>query len=448
MPLCSEPLDVAPDPLAVARALADRRGLSLLWSARGGEASYVACDPIDEVSALDPEPSLPLDASLGIGGRAPRWIGVLPYEACRSLERAAWTRSPDLRPAPHVERSVWRRYAAAVRVADRVDVFGDDATAVRDLARRVRAGVASASAHAARLEPAKVEPGAEHAARIRKALSLIAAGDLYQVNLARRFELALTGHPIDVLETLSRRAAAPFAAALCLGDVDVVSTSPELFLALEPDRRLLTAPIKGTRPRGRTPAEDAALSRELDADPKERAELAMILDVERNDLGRVATTGSVRLLRPPHVHTHPSVHHRVALLGAELAPGLGRAELLAAMLPSGSVTGAPKVRAMEVIAELEPQRRGLYTGAFGALRQDGGLTLAMAIRTLTLRGGTAHYFAGGGIVADSDPGREVEETLWKALQITAQGAGSPPQPTRNWAESPGGGSERDWTHGS
>lgn len=456
MALSPETVDLPADPLLVARALADRPGLSLLWSARGGGPSYVAADPLDEVAALDPEPSLELDPGLGAAGRAPRWIGVLPYEACRSLERARWSRSSDARSAPHIEKPLWRRYGAVARVADRVEVIGDSPGAVRDLARRIRSGAETARPRPVKLELVRVEPGALHAARIERALSLIARGDLYQVNLARRFELSIAGHPVDVLQALSRCAAAPYAAALRLRGADVVSTSPELFLALEPDRRVLTAPIKGTRPRGADPAGDAALMRELDADPKERAELSMILDVERNDLGRVARTGSVELLEPPHVHTHPSVHHRVALLGAVLRDGLGRGELLSAMLPSGSVTGAPKVRAMEVIAELEPERRGLYTGAFGAVRQDGGLTLGMAIRTLTVARGEGHYFAGGGIVADSDPGREVEETLWKALQITGPSgpagpgreSGSPPQLSRNWAGSPRKDSERDWTHGS
>ena len=456
MLLCSESLDLHADPLDVARALRDWPGLSLLWSARGGGPSYVACDPVDEVAGLDPEPSLGLDPSLGAAGQVPRWVGVLPYEARRSLERPHWTREGDARALPHIERPLWRRYVAVARIAGAVEVIGDDARAVRTLAGRIRSGLAHAAPEPVRAELAAVEPEALHAARIEQALALIAAGDLYQVNLARRFELAVSGHPVDVLAALSQSAAAPYAAALRLPGVDVVSTSPELFLALEPDRRVLTAPIKGTRPRGPTPARDAELARQLDADPKERAELAMILDVERNDLGRVARTGTVKLLEPPRVQTHPSVHHRVALLGAVLRAELGRAELLEAMLPSGSVTGAPKVRAMEVIARLEPHRRGLYTGAFGALRQDGGLTLGMAIRTLTLAGGHGHYFAGGGIVADSDPACEVAETLWKALQITALGqgsaparaSGSAPQASRNWAESRYGASERDWTHGS
>jgi anthranilate/para-aminobenzoate synthase component I len=157
----------------------------------------------------------------------------------------------------------------------------------------------------------------------------------------------------------------------------------------------------------------------LDADPKERAELTMILDVERNDLGRVARTGSVRVAEPPHVVRLPSVHHRLATLEAELRDGVSRAALLASFLPSGSVTGAPKRRAMQLIRELEPHRRGLYTGVFGCIGHDGGLELGMAIRTLVSRGGVGHYFTGGGIVADSVPEREVEETLWKAESVLA-----------------------------
>jgi anthranilate/para-aminobenzoate synthase component I len=156
---------------------------------------------------------------------------------------------------------------------------------------------------------------------------------------------------------------------------------------------------------------------ELEQDPKERAELTMIVDVERNDLGRVAEVGSVRLAALPHVVTHRTVHHRVALLTARTRAGVGRDDVLRSMLPSGSVTGAPKVRAMEVIASLEPLRRGLYTGAIGFIGHDGVITLSMAIRTVVLNGNEGEYWTGGGIVADSDPAREVEETQWKALQL-------------------------------
>jgi anthranilate/para-aminobenzoate synthase component I len=180
---------------------------------------------------------------------------------------------------------------------------------------------------------------------------------------------------------------------------------------------LYTAPIKGTRPRGADAARDSALARELDADAKERAELAMIVDVERNDLGRVSAPGSVRVLAGPRVQTHRTVHHRAALIGGRARRDVTREAVIAAMVPSGSVTGAPKIRAMEVIANLESERRGLYTGAIGFLAHDGSATLAMAIRTAVLRGDAGDYWTGGGIVADSDPAREVEETRWKSAQL-------------------------------
>jgi anthranilate/para-aminobenzoate synthase component I len=145
----------------------------------------------------------------------------------------------------------------------------------------------------------------------------------------------------------------------------------------------------------------------------------MIIDVERNDLGRIAEPGSVRVVDGPRVSTYGSVHHRWAELEARLSANRSRSDVLEAMLPSGSVTGAPKVRAMEVIAELEAARRGLYTGAYGYVTRGGGMVLGMAIRTLCRRGSEAEYFAGGGIVADSDPLREYEETRWKALQLAA-----------------------------
>jgi anthranilate/para-aminobenzoate synthase component I len=148
----------------------------------------------------------------------------------------------------------------------------------------------------------------------------------------------------------------------------------------------------------------------------------MIVDVERHDLGRVAEVGSVRLLAGPLVTTQRSVHHRVAVLGARVRAGVTREEVLASMVPSGSVTGAPKVRAMEVIAALEPQRRGLYTGGIGLVTHDGGAVLAMAIRTAVMCGREGEYWTGGGIVADSDPAREVEETRWKALQLLGAAA--------------------------
>jgi anthranilate/para-aminobenzoate synthase component I len=315
----------------------------------------------------------------------------------------------------------------------RVFVVGDSAQTAAALRNALAGGAPRPEAPppVAIVEP---EDPARHGDRIRAALELIRRGDLYQVNLARALDVRLGAAPsVPAQLTLYRRlvtaAPTPLASFLVLGEATVLSTSPELLVLAEAPGgpeigaaatafgSIFTAPIKGTRPRGRDALEDAALAKGLDQDPKERAELAMILDVERNDLGRVAVPGSVRLLDGPSVTRHPTVHHREALLGARVRAGVTRNEVFGAMLPSGSVTGAPKVRAMEVIADLEPRRRGLYTGGIGHVAQDGGLHLAMAIRTLVLADDGGEYLSGGGIVADSDPDRETEETRWKAVQL-------------------------------
>jgi anthranilate/para-aminobenzoate synthase component I len=424
MPIAAIVVDVEPNALSVAARLADRPGFAFLHAASvgGGATSFVAVDPVESSAAWLPPGCVEMPAgSLDTRATVPRWIGVIPYECARSLERREWTRSPDERAASHVGQPVWRRYAAVVEVdAARgiVRVVGDDARRVEALARDVMALPPSRRSGRVRLTPLDDDdPPEAHVERIRRAQELIAAGDLYQVNLARRLRFTVQGSPFDLYAALARSAPAPFGACLDLGDVAVCASSPELFLATRARGQVTTAPIKGTRPRGTDAEADRRLAAELDENPKERAELTMILDVERNDLGRVATAGSVRLLRAPAVETHRTVHHRFAVLGARLDPRRTQVDLLRAMFPSGSVTGAPKVRAMEVIAKLEPARRGLYTGAFGAVAFDGSLTLAMAIRVLTIRKQEAHYFAGGGIVADSDAAAELEETRWKGAQL-------------------------------
>lgn len=417
MTLVARELPIPPRALLLARRLSARHPCLFLWSADGRGPSYLAIRPELTREGLDPEPELRIAASVSTLARAPRWIGVLPYEAMRALERPRYRRARDEREAPHVSAARWWRLGAVACIDERVTVVGDD---------RARVGELCAALAGVDCEPGPIsitllpgEPPAQHAARIEAALELIRAGDVYQVNLARRIELLARGRGVDVLAALCRRARAAYAALLELDDVTIVSSSPELLLATCASGLAYTEPIKGTRPRGSDATSDAARAAELDADPKERAELAMIIDVERNDLGRVSQIGSVRVVRPPHVRTQGLVWHRVATVAGRLRPDVTRAELLAAMLPSGSVTGAPKVRAMEIIAELESERRGLYTGGLGFLSHAGEMVLAMAIRTLTLRGERGHYHVGGGIVADSDPAREVEETAWKALQLSA-----------------------------
>lgn len=446
---------IPPDPILFAEILeAAGEPFALLHaSARSSDPlarfSFVAALPDRSSGRLDPLADDPdagdLAPSAGFGGfedggapdllrRAPRWVGVLPYEARRDLERPGWT-PKDARPPAMLERPEWRRYRATLAIDhDRGEVFSIGLTRADALdllaiidrgARRARPPSSRPDEPSPAIEIADDEPPDRHIARILAAKELILSGDLYQVNLARRIRVALRrGHLTGVYSRLARAAPTPLGALLTgFGEgAAVLSTSPELFLLAEPSARggfgrLLTAPIKGTRPRGADAPADLALARELDADPKERAELTMIVDVERNDLGRVAETGSVRLIRAPHVVTHRTVHHRLALLSARARGEFSREDVVSAMLPSGSITGAPKVRAMEVIASLEPRRRGLYTGAFGCVSHAGRLTLAMAIRTLVMRGGEGEYWTGGGIVADSDPEREVEETRWKALQL-------------------------------
>jgi len=415
MSLRARCVDVPVEPLRVARALAGEPGFVFLWNASSSGPSYAACRPVDFATGLDPEPSLALGGDGSTLGACPRWVGVLPYEARRDLERPGRTTRPDERVEPHVTAPLWARYGAVVRIGRDVTIVGDDATRIRELTALVAA--APSPRGLVRAHGLATEPDRAHEARICGALELIVAGEIYQVNLARRFELSLEGHALDILERLARTARAPFGTALELGGLTIAGVSPELFLELDARGRLVTEPIKGTRPRGKYALEDRAQIRDLAEDPKERAELSMVVDVERNDLGRIARIGTVRVLGTPRIETFGTVHHRVATVAARLRDGVDRTEVLRAMLPSGSVTGAPKIRAMEIIAELEAARRGLYTGAVGTLGHDGSLVLSMAIRTLTRREGRAHYFAGGGIVAASDPAREVLETRWKAAQL-------------------------------
>ena len=211
---------------------------------------------------------------------------------------------------------------------------------------------------------------------------------------------------------------------LSAGKSAICCISPELFLRVR-QGEVLTRPIKGTRPRGVTPFDNDAARRELDTSEKERAELNMIVDLERNDLGRVCSYGSVRVASSGEIEELPTLLHRTAAVTGRLRPGTTVGELLAATFPGGSVTGAPKIRAMQIIAELETVPRGPYCGAIGWIGTDGNLDLNIAIRTAVCdtANGTARYFAGSGIVADSDPEKECDETLLKAAPFFRAVAG-------------------------
>lgn len=250
-------------------------------------------------------------------------------------------------------------------------------------------------------------------AAVRRALEYIAAGDCYQVNLSQRFAAPLEGPAWSLYERLRRRSPAPYAAYLDCGDHQVLSSSPELFLRVR-GRAVETRPIKGTRPRGGTPEEDAALRAELLSSAKDAAELVMIVDLERNDLGRVCEYGSVHVPALRELESYRNVHHLVATVQGRLRAELDPLGCLRALFPGGSITGAPKIRAMEIIEELEPVRRGVYTGAIGWVDAHGNGEWNIAIRTLLVKGSNAYFHVGGGIVADSDPASEYLETLAKA----------------------------------
>jgi para-aminobenzoate synthetase component 1 len=259
---------------------------------------------------------------------------------------------------------------------------------------------------------------------VQRARDYIFAGDIYQVNLSQRFQLSLAGSPFDVYLRLRQRNPAPFAAYINLPEAQVLSASPERFLQFDPaGRRVQTRPIKGTRPRGRTVGEDEALAQELVVSEKDRAENVMIVDLERNDLGRVAEIGSVRVTELASLETFPTVFHLTSTVEAVLRRDRDPVDLLLATFPGGSITGAPKIRAMEIIDELEPTARSVYTGAIGYFGFDGSMDLSIAIRTILIKERVAYFQAGGGIVADSDPAMEYQETLHKARALSDALAG-------------------------
>lgn len=249
-------------------------------------------------------------------------------------------------------------------------------------------------------------------ARVRE---YIIAGDIFQANLSQRFQSGLPEPPFDLYRRLRRRNPAPFSAYLDCGDLQILSASPERFLRLEPERREVeTRPIKGTRPRGLGPMHDAALGRALAESQKDRAENVMIVDLLRNDLSRVCRPGSVRVPELFALEHHPTVHHLVSTVVGELDPDADAFDLIRAAFPGGSITGAPKVRAMEIIAELEPTQRGVYCGSIGYISASGAMDTSIVIRTYLVIRGEVYFQAGGGIVADSDPELEYRETLDKA----------------------------------
>lgn len=244
----------------------------------------------------------------------------------------------------------------------------------------------------------------------------IRAGDIFQANISQRFESDMPLPPYDLYRRLRRINPAPFASYLNFDGVTVVSASPERFLRVRGDL-VETRPVKGTRPRGKDPASDEALARDLVRSIKDQAEHVMIVDLERNDLGRVCRYGTVKVSELAALEKYATVFHLTSTVEGRLRPGKGIIDLLKATFPGGSITGAPKVRAMEIIDELEPTRRSVYTGSIGYLGFDGGLDLNIVIRTILIKEGRAYFQVGGAVVYDSDPEGEYIETLDKAKAL-------------------------------
>ena len=247
-------------------------------------------------------------------------------------------------------------------------------------------------------------------------------GDVYQINFSQRFESAYHKRPVDLYHWQNTYNASPYAAYIDAGEFAIVSTSPEMFLTVR-DGIVSTKPIKGTRRRLTSHPDAARINEanftELVQSAKDQAELYMIIDLERNDLARICVPGTRFVSQPRTIETYPTVFHAVATVEGELRSSCSFGDIMRATFPGGSITGAPKIRSMEIIDELEPTRRGVYTGSIGYISVDGSMCLNIAIRTVIIKGGRAYAQTGGGIVADSRPEAEWEETITKARAMLA-----------------------------
>ncbi len=427
-----------------------------------GRYSVLACRPLDVLTVREGRLSSRLAGDLAEGADiwrplhaafepllapgaasdapyAPGWIGYAGYEIGRCVERLPGrairdTHLPDLRMGFYDAVLVydaldgsWR--LAALAFDDPPPGAGEAAGVLRRIAAEAdRAGDHQAPAPAEHADAAhrplaggesNFHPNAYRRA-VARCVDYIAAGDIFQVNLSQRFTVRAAPPPEAIYRTLRRRNPAWYSAFLSFesdgSPCAVACSSPELFLHLR-GGRVTTRPIKGTRPRVGRAARDAAAADALQASPKDNAELAMIIDLLRNDLGRVCRYGTVRVTEARTLETHPTVFHLVGTVRGELCDGVGPAGLLKATFPGGSITGAPKIRAMEIIDELEPPARGVYTGCVGHVGVDGSCEWNIVIRTIVCDGRRAYVQVGGGIVADSSPADEYAETLDKARAI-------------------------------
>ena len=436
----------ASDPLAALRAFLPRRRVEPTDGMPRFTGGAVGALAYDAVSVF--EPTVPLPAADPVGVPLASFIEtdlVLVFDhlthtlaAIASLH----TDTPRLEERYRVaERALFEALERTARPSA-AELAGNGSAAANGTASARAAAPAADAASPAAVGP-EISLGRDaYEAAVRNAKDAIAAGEAIQVVLARRQTVALParrdGRPIDgigLYRSLRKVNPSPYLFFVRTPSFEVVGASPELLLQVEGDR-LTTHPIAGTRPRGADAKEDELLAEQLQADPKERAEHVMLVDLGRNDLGRVARPGTVRVSKYMEVERYSHVLHLVSHVEAKLAPGLDALDALRSVFPAGTLSGAPKVRAMQLIAAAEGERRGLYGGAVGYLGYDGNLDTAIAIRSAVLRGGVAHVHAGAGIVAASDPAREFEETEHKAAAMRraidlAAGGGPAPAGSRS-----------------
>ena len=354
-------------------------------------------------------------------------VGYLSYDLKSFVERLPHNATDD-QHFPEIYAAFYRRVMAydhrkgawylCVTNFDELPYIDPKAEAIK-IVRRFESLLAQPPPEPQPAPPAQLESNftrERYLAAVKRAIEYIAAGDIYQVNLSQRFRANRVEHPFQTYLRLRKTNPAPFAAYLGFKEIQVLSSSPERFLKVE-GRRVETRPIKGTRPRGKNKKEDEHMRNELASSVKDRAELTMIVDLERNDLGRVCEYGSISVTRHAAIETYATVHHLVSTVEGTLRPEIGIADLLRATFPGGSITGAPKIRAMGIIDELEPTARSVYTGSIGYIRFDGAADLNIAIRTVLAGPQWLSFQVGGGIVADSNPEAEYQETLDKGRAI-------------------------------
>ena len=450
-----------PSPTAAYAAIAGRPGAILLESGtrepKLGRWSFVACDPFLICRAKGPrieiltsagtearegDPFLLLrdllaEYRLARPPHAPPLLagalGYFAYDLGRFVERLPETALDDV-PVADCHLGFYGAVLSIDHTENRAFISSigapeTDPTAARRLAEHRWADLADILTGAQPDAPLPNPPRTmdplpvssnfthdEYIVALRRVKEYIAAGDIYQANLTQRLTAPLATTPWHLYRRLTKANPAPFAAFFETPDCAVISCSPERFLQVR-SGEVETRPIKGTRPRGATPEQDERLAKELLASAKDRAENVMIVDLERNDLGRVCEFGSVHVPELFALESYATVHHLVSTVRGRLRPGATALDCLRTAFPGGSVTGAPKVRSMEIIEELEPTRRGLYTGAIGYLCFSGDMDVNIVIRTPVIKDGLAHFQVGGGIVADSDPEAEYEETLDKARAL-------------------------------